>query len=166
MMKNKSLIISGIVGLIIGFFFAGIIGFDISNAFKGNEDVTVEGSIDKQKFGELYDLDSNHIYQPIYGPRVYELAEDKESFILYIGRSTCPYCQKVVPELMNAATNNDFDVIYHVDILDENNSLFVQQQQINAVPLVVFFKDGVAQNALPGYVQQSEIETMLSNIYK
>ena len=58
-------------------------------------------------------------------PFVYATAEEiskkideKETFIVYFGFSTCPWCRSVIEQLVKCAKDNNVDKIYYVDILD------------------------------------------------
>lgn len=58
-------------------------------------------------------------------PFVYTTAEkiskkiDKEeTFIVYFGFSTCPWCRSVIEELVKCAKDSEIDKIYYVDILN------------------------------------------------
>lgn len=62
---------------------------------------------------------------PKDNPFVYAKAEDivskiekKESFIVYFGFSTCPWCRSVLEELIHAAKDKKVDTIYYVDVLE------------------------------------------------
>ena len=58
-------------------------------------------------------------------PFVYTTAEEiskkmdnNETFIVYFGFSTCPWCRSVIEELIKCANDSDVDKIYYVDIKD------------------------------------------------
>ena len=62
---------------------------------------------------------------PDDNPFVYTTAEElskkidkDETFIVYFGFSTCPWCRSVIEELINCAKDNEVDKIYYVDIKD------------------------------------------------
>ena len=42
----------------------------------------------------------------------------KETFIVYFGFSTCPWCRSIIEELINCAKDYNVDKIYYVDVLD------------------------------------------------
>lgn len=56
-------------------------------------------------------------------PFVYTTAEElskkidaKETFIVYFGFSTCPWCRSIIEELIKCAKDNDVETIYYVDV--------------------------------------------------
>ena len=44
--------------------------------------------------------------------------EKKESFIVYFGFPTCPWCRSILEELIKAAKDKEIDKIYYVNVLD------------------------------------------------
>ena len=62
---------------------------------------------------------------PEDNPIIYKNAEDiskmidnGDTFIVYFGFSTCPWCRSIVEELIKCAKDNKIDKIYYVDILN------------------------------------------------
>lgn len=162
---RKNIIVGLVIGFVLGFFTAGLFGFDISDVLIKSGSHEELGAINsKELFRKAYDLD-DHIYEIISGDELYEMIDNNETFIVYIGRHTCPYCQKIVPALMAAAENNDIDILYHIDITDQRNQRFAIEQGIDAVPLVIFFKDGEPVNGIPGFVDQETIDEIIKEIY-
>ena len=75
----------------------------------------------KSKSGKEY----RKVSIPEDNPVVYATAEEiskkidnKETFIVYFGFSTCPWCRSVIEELIKCANDSDVDKIYYVDIKD------------------------------------------------
>ena len=60
---------------------------------------------------------------------IVERINNKETFVVYFGFATCPWCRSVLPSLIKSANENKIDTIYYVDVLnirdkyelDENN---------------------------------------------
>ena len=90
---------------------------------------------DSDKFKEEYELQNGKksksgkeyrkVSIPEDNPVVYATAEEiskkidnKETFIVYFGFSTCPWCRSVIEELIKCANDSDVDKIYYVDIKD------------------------------------------------
>ena len=44
--------------------------------------------------------------------------DNKETFIVYFGFSTCPWCRSIIEELIKCAKDSKVDKIYYVDVLD------------------------------------------------
>ncbi len=53
------------------------------------------------------------------------LINDEESFIVYFGFNTCPWCRSVLPSLIDASKDNGITKIYYVDVLDIRNTMEV-----------------------------------------
>lgn len=45
--------------------------------------------------------------------------ENKESFILYVGFSSCPWCRSVIPYILEEAKKNDIDTIYYINLRED-----------------------------------------------
>ena len=159
-MSQKAVIISGLIGLLFGFLFAGTLGVD----FFGTEPVdnTNQAALkkDEEGFRVAYNLETS-IYTPIYGSDVYEMIENDETFILYIGRDTCPYCQQYVPNLMEAAENQNITEIFHVDTIDPSNSMFVDDENISSTPTTYLVKNGVIVETFVGFKTTAQVEQLI-----
>ncbi len=95
---------------------------------------------------------------PKDNPFVYAKAEDivskiekKESFIVYFGFSTCPWCRSVLEELIHAAKDKKVDTIYYVDVLEIRDTW-----EVNDAGFIVPVKEGD-----PSYMKLIE---MLDNV--
>ena len=166
-MKHSTVLISGLIGLLFGVLFSGSIGLDFFKEEDNNTNNSITRTslnLDEDGFKVAYGLGSNSIYIPIYGDDVYDMIDRNESFILYIGRDTCPYCQQLVPALLESALEHGYEEIYHVDILDSNNQIFVQEQNVNSVPLTIVFKNGVSEEVFLGYRSKTDIDAILGSI--
>ena len=164
-MNNKITFIAGAIGLVFGVLIAGTIGLNFfpEEETNDNQSVMPALNLDEEGFKDAYSLDTS-IYIPILGSDVYTRMNNDETFILYIGRSTCPYCQQLVPDLQQAALDNGYTTIYHVDILDTNNQVFLYEQGISSVPFTAIIVDGVTVEAFLGYQSYESINTMLENL--
>ena len=71
--------------------------------------------------------------------------ETNDSFYVYIGRKSCPYCRVFVPKLKQASINTK-TLIYYLDIENTiENSLegeFMKQNRIETVPALLFLNEG------------------------
>lgn len=61
-------------------------------------------------------------------PFIYSDAEDilkrmenKETFVVYFGFASCPWCRSVLPTLIESAKSNNVETIYYVDVLNIRN---------------------------------------------
>lgn len=165
---NKTVFLAGIIGLFFGFMFSATLGvsfFDedttspTTNPTPTNTETLRK---DSEAFKTAYNL-TESIYMPITGEQAYQMIEDNETFILYAGRETCPYCQQFVPVLMEAAQNQDIEVIYYIDTTDPLNKDFVDDFNINVTPTTFVYKNGMLQTTEYGYKTLTDTESFLSN---
>lgn len=84
---------------------------------------------------------------------VYSKFENKDTFVLYIGRKTCPHCRKFSSVL------REFNTLYrnklnYYDIespdLDKDGKVFLSKLQIPGVPAVLYVKEGKVVNGWAG----------------
>lgn len=167
-MKQKTVLIAGLIGLVFGVLFSGTLGLDFFGEDPVNENSDDTSQVldpsglkkDEAAFREAYNLDTS-IYEPITGDMAYQMIENNESFILYAGRDTCPYCQQFVPVLMEAAENQNVKTIYHIDTTDKLNADFKEDKNINATPTTFIYEDGVLVATIIGYKNLQDTEAIL-----
>ena len=51
---------------------------------------------------------------------VSEMIDNKESFVVYVGFSACPWCRSVIPYVLEVAKDNNIDTIYYVNVRSDN----------------------------------------------
>lgn len=56
-----------------------------------------------------------------------EMIKNKETFVVYFGFPTCPWCRSVVPTLVEVANDLDVDTIYYVDILEIRDTISLDE---------------------------------------
>lgn len=105
-------------------------------------------------------------YQAISIDEVEQKVQDKEEFILYIGRETCPYCRDFVPKLTEAVEQSDVTIYYLDSESDPNGKIqqFRQSQGLATVPSLTYYKSGQLAGLLRKGSQAtiSEIESFLA----
>lgn len=71
--------------------------------------------------------------------------EDKEDFVLYLGRETCPYCVDVMPILNKSVKKYGINMLY-IDTTNteerEDLKSFRNKHEIIYVPNLMIFKNG------------------------
>lgn len=164
-MNQKTVFLAGFIGLLFGFLFSGTLGIDFFSEEEPNniDDKQEAGELkkDEEDFRLAYDL-TESIYVPITGDEAYDKQTDGDTFILYAGRDTCPYCQQFVPVLQEAAQNLEIDMIYHVDTIDDLNEEFVNNERVFTTPTTFIFKDGVLVDTIVGYMTLEDTEMLLT----
>ncbi len=70
-------------------------------------------------------------------PFVYKTAEDivdmmdkKESFIVYFGFNSCPWCRSVLPTLIDVLKDLDIDEVYYVDVKDIRDVIEIKDDKL------------------------------------
>lgn len=81
------------------------------------------------------------------------LQQDQENFLVYTGRSSCPYCQIFAPKLHEASLlNNNNDVV--INYLNSDNESdtglhsYLSRYNIDYVPSLNYFEDGTLVETL------------------
>lgn len=88
--------------------------------------------------------------QTITLEEVEEKLEQKESFLLYTGRESCPYCRRFAPKLAKAIFQTN-ETVYYLD--SEKGDVpaitrFAKREGIQTVPNLAFYSDGKLQTHL------------------
>lgn len=124
---------------------------------------------DSNQFSKLYkDVSNDNVYKKISAKDAIDLIESKTG-IIYIGYSSCPWCQQLVPLLNEVAKEDEVEIIYYIDnfynmrpdkndnpknekeynklvnlLGDEIVEMKSEESEFNIirVPLVLFVKDG------------------------
>ena len=103
------------------------------------------GNEDSLKFKEEYESlngeanDSNKKYREINIPKnnpfiyateeeIVEKIDNKETFAVYFGFKSCPWCRSILPTLIDVAKDMKIDKIYYVDVLDIRDTLTVNEK--------------------------------------
>ena len=93
--------------------------------------------------------------------------QHQESFYLYTGRESCPYCQEFVPKLAKAVDKTETTVYYldseHIDKTSWNN--FKITIGFKTIPNLTYFTNGTAYERLQN-ASQASVEVVESFIRK
>lgn len=118
-----------------------VVQIEKNDALKFENDYESLNGVETSTKGVNYrfiDIPSDNPIKYIRLDKVVEKIENKESFILYVGFSSCPWCRSIIPYVLEEAKKNDIDVIYYINIrpdgsresdlrgyykLDENNNV-------------------------------------------
>ena len=71
--------------------------------------------------------------------------DKKEDFVVYLGRKTCPFCVKLVPDLNEIMKDLGQDT-YYLDVEETNKDMdaFFEHYKLEYVPSLLVFKQGKA----------------------
>ena len=93
--------------------------------------------------------------------------QHQESFYLYTGRESCPYCQEFAPKLAKAVDKTDTTVYYldseHIDKTSWNN--FKTTVGFKTIPNLTYFTNGTAYERLQN-ASQASVEVIESFVSK
>ena len=93
--------------------------------------------------------------------------QHQESFYLYTGRESCPYCQEFAPKLAKAVYKTETTVYYldseHIDKTSWNN--FKTTIGFKTIPNLTYFTNGTVYDILPK-ASQASVEVIESFIRK
>lgn len=119
-MKRKVLLII----MILTFLATGCSTNKISeDSLKFKEDYESLNGVETATKGIYYrvikiDKDNPIIYTTF--KEVKEKINNKDSFVLYVGFASCPWCRSVIPYILEEAKENDIDEIYYINIREDN----------------------------------------------
>ena len=68
---------------------------------------------------------------------IVEMIDNNETFVVYFGFASCPWCRSILEEMTKAAKDLNIDKIYYVDVLDIRDI-----QEINSDNNIVSTKEG------------------------
>ena len=74
-----------------------------------------ETNYNDKKYRELKISDNNpFIYKE--AKDIIDMIDNKETFAVYFGFSSCPWCRSIIPSLIDVSNDLYIDTIYYVDI--------------------------------------------------
>ena len=116
-------------------------------------DTVVNNKVEEKKVTEDEYLQNVNRFNKLNMKEIYSKFENKETFVLYLGRKTCPHCRKFSPIL------KEFNILYgnklnYYDIesadLDKDAKVFLSKLKIPGVPAVLYVKEGKVVNGWAG----------------
>ena len=116
-------------------------------------DIAINNNIEEKEVTEDEYIQNVDKFNKLNMKEIYSKFENKETFVLYLGRKTCPHCRKFSPIL------REFNVLYgnkinYYDIespdLDKDAKVFLSKLQIPGVPAVLYVKEGKVVNGWAG----------------
>lgn len=115
----KSKICLAIIAIVL--FLTGCSGSD-SEALKFKKEYEslngVETSNSRVKYREVNIKEDNPMVYITF-KEVSEKIKNKESFILYVGFSSCPWCRSVIPYILEEAGKHNIDKIYYINLRED-----------------------------------------------
>ena len=104
-------------------------------------------------------------FTPISVSLAKENIASSEKFILFIGRPSCPYCQRFEPKLSNVARKSELNIFYinseNGDELEEIQALR-KRYGIATVPALFVSEKGVAKVVCDSSLSEDDILDFIS----
>lgn len=82
-----------------------------------------------KKYREL-EISSNNPIVYKSAKDIVKMIDNEETFIVYFGFETCPWCRSVIPSLLQAAKDNEIDKIYYVNVKNIRDELEVKNDKV------------------------------------
>lgn len=94
-----------------------------------------ETSYGNNAYREL-DIDEENPFIYKSAKDIVKMIDNKETFVVYFGFSSCPWCRSVIENLINVSSDLGIDYIYYVDVLeirdtlklDDNNEIITSKE--------------------------------------
>ena len=97
-------------------------------------------------------------FQPITLEEAAQRLQTEGKVIIFVGRSTCPYCLRFEPKLSNVAKALG-EVIYFLDsqIMTPDLAAFRQRYQVTTVPGLIVSKSGGVTTVCDSSISEEKI---------
>lgn len=82
------------------------------------------------KLARIVEIGKENPMKYITEEEIIEKLESKESFIVYFGFAECPWCRSVLSYLLTAASDNNIDTIYYLDVSEIRDTLKFENDEI------------------------------------
>ena len=71
---------------------------------------------DNNKTVRTLNINNNNPFEYITDEELVKKIDNKETFIVYFGFSSCPWCRSVIEEFIATANDNSIETVYYLDI--------------------------------------------------
>lgn len=117
------------------------------------------------------DEDNSFIYKSAL--EIVEMIDNKETFVVYFGFASCPWCRSMISTLTSVAEDLGISRIYYVDVLeirdiveiDQEGSIVTTREGTNAYYQLLDKLDGVLDSYILTDANGNEIDTSKKRIY-
>ena len=104
------------------------------------------------------------VFTPVSAQEAAEGIKNETGYVLFIGRSTCPYCQRFAPKLSQVARESGVTVHYLAsdDVSDQEGiSALRQKYNVTTVPGLLVGDQGVARVVCDSSLAVDEISLFI-----
>lgn len=130
-MKNKIIIVvCAVIVLIIGIVFLLPKNHETTDAEKFKEEYESLNGTESSSGKTIRSLSISKDNPIIYSSakEIIEMMDKEESFAVYFGFATCPWCRSVLPSLFEVAADLEIDKIYYVDVKDIRDTMVLNEE--------------------------------------
>lgn len=150
-----------IIGLIV---IVSIVGIYTIIDYNSQDDLVIEnGDIELDEISKKYNI-NNEYFVISTGDEVLRKIDNDETFVVFVGRETWPFCQKTLPELHDAVGNSDIDTVYYVHSRESENGDYLDEINHFSDPHIVFYKNGEVHLEQLGFEDESFFLTILNQL--
>ncbi len=103
-------------------------------------------------------------FEKIDSAKAHELVKGEGEAVIYVGRATCPYCQKFVGKLRTAAEDTDTQIYYvnSEDVIDMEGVMdFRDEYGISTVPGLLFTDGDTVKVKCDSSMPEEEIKAFI-----
>lgn len=88
----------------------------------------------------------------------------KETFFIYVHKTSCPACQQMKPAINEVIEENRVNWrAINVEYEQNFDLSFLKEQKIDKTPTIIFYKNGIEQHRLEGLQSKKEIINSLKS---
>lgn len=118
-------------------------------------------------------IDKNNPFVYAEAEEIVSMIKNKESFVVYFGFSTCPWCRSMIENLVAAAKDTGIKKIYYVDVLeirdvlkvDDNNNVYKETEGDKYYLQLLNLLDNVLEDYALTNNEGKSVETNEKRIY-
>lgn len=135
-MKKKILVISIIViviAVLVGIYYSNKEKLSNEDAIKFKEEYEfLNGKINESNGKEYRDISISEDNPFVYKEAgdIVEMMNNKETFAVYFGFDSCPWCRSVIPTLIEVAKDMNIEKIYYVDVKDIRDTIEINDGKL------------------------------------
>lgn len=158
-----------------------VVGCDNSNNSEKTDAILFQEEYEnlngkESDYGSVYrslDIEKDNPFVYKEAGDILKMIDDEETFVVYFGFASCPWCRSVIPSLIEVSRDLGIQTIYYVDVkeirdvltLDENGSVILEKEGTNDYYRLVEKFDDVLERYVLTDEDGKEVDTGKKRIY-